>query len=471
MKSLKYFLLIGFFSVVSFSAFAQDDEIPAEFELGSLRAKIGIGFSYDVLRDPANVSFDYPEGRAFFNIPAKFVMPEGVAGSFIADAFGDTSVMDDGSKFEPELSAGQQQNLGFQVMVPMMGGVCSFGYTNNFDIAYSTFLGNSNIGIDTTMRGDMGDIDFLLKGRLNVPLSATLGWRTMTFGYAFQPNDLLTFGFNIHRHIFELNLNALVAADFLGKAGVTGDVPISIPIDYSSDDVFGYASSNYRAEAWSPALGVKCWRLGLTSRFGVNTKAKGHFDAVYSVPFFIDKESFNLTFSDSLDLEYINNFITGKTDSVTYHSTRDADWKIPQGHTVTFDLMKRKIFLAYTKIIGDLEMKHVYEGNDGDIDDTLDNRTDLDLGISVDNIIVLGMRFSRFQFTTGIFTLDARVFENSGLLSGVIPEEASFLTAIDGKPMLPILSMGTMVGTTMNVLLQFDLLPLPTFKTGIVYHF
>lgn len=441
--------------------------IPEGIEPGNLRAHVGIGFSYELLHDPTSISFDYPEGKASFNVPIALQLPSSV-GDILSQTI-DTSNAGS-SAYQPQLKAGQQMNLGFHVNVPMLGGVCSFAYTNNVDIDYSTFLGNSNVTMDTTI--DL--LSMALKGYINVPLNVQLGWRTMTFGYAIKPARYVTMAVNLNRHMFHFTGNANVSIDLLGNMNINMEqISIAKELDYSSEKLYGYASGDYEASSWSPTFGLKIWRLGLTSRFGIDAKAKGNFDAKYTLPFFIDPQTFQSTLAvDNMasiqnDPSFLENLFSGKTDSVVYHSVNDASWKLPQGHTVTFDIINNKLYASYTKIIGDIELKHIYEGPDKDINDTLDNKTDLDLGISVDNIILLGGKFKNSQFTVGVFTMDFRVFDNDKILSDAVPQSMQIL----GGPMLPILSLGSSVGGNMRMILQLDVLPLPSFKTGVIYNF
>jgi len=425
------------------------------------------------LRDPTNVSFEFPEGRAALNVPISLPLPRDVSRGLSQKI--DTTLTG-GNEIYPDFEGGQQANLGLRVNVPMLGGVCSFAYNNNVDIDYVTTLGNSNVRIDTTIADSSQSTSLLLKGYIDLPLNARLGWRTLTFGYAIQPVRWLTLALNMHRHIFELKGSANISVDLLGQAE-NDVVPFPVPIEYSSSKVYGFASTSYRAEAWSPAVAVRLWRLGISSRFGIETQAEGTFDAVYKLPFFVRYDTDERNFVSDLNAEnmdsvltnltFINDLLQAKTDSVVYHSKNSAKWKLPQGHTVTFDLIKRKLFLSYTRILGDIEMQHDYEGADGDLSDTLDNRNDLDLGITVDQVVLIGGRFRNSNFNLGLFTMDLRVFNDSTLLGNAIPEEWQIL----GAPTFPILSFGSSFGTTMRMLVQLDLLPLPSFRTGLIYNF
>lgn len=458
----------------SFLCFGQSLEDAGDVELGGVtaRAKLRIGFSYDLLRDPTSVSFDYPEGRTAFNVPIAVPLPE-VVGDIASNAIDTTTT----GAIQPDFSAGQQLNLGFRVNVPMLGGVCGFSYTNNMDMVYTTILGNSPIGIDTALSESGTDISLTLKGGVYVPAELRMGWRTISFGYAFQPTKGMVMALNMHRHMFEFEGSANISVDLLGKLGIGSEqFSLDPEIRYSSDKLFGFAAGKYRADAWTPAFGVKLWRLGVTSRFGLDAKAQGRFDAKYAIPALVDPQTFEPRVSantvQNVDsaLAVMEMLTSAQVDSVSYHSTRDAEWRMPQGHTVSFDLVKNKLFVSYTKLIGDLELKHIYEGKDGDFDDTLDNRNDLDLGISVDNIILLGGRFKKSHFTMGVFTFDIRVFDNEKLIANALPKELEPWLILGG-PALPVLSFGSSAGNTMQLLLQFDVLPLPSFKTGLTYFF
>ncbi len=468
------FKILAIFLLGISSAYSAND-LPIETDTASVRLGVNVGFNYECLFDPTAVSFEKPDGRMVFNVP--FVVP-------FSDNVGEilSQSLDGSFNLKPEVEAGQKLNLGLKVNVPMMGGVCTFSYNNNVDLDYMTVLGNANIKADTTMEDENtgANIGFVLKGAANIPIGLKLGWRVMSFGYAYEPVPNLVLAVGAYRHMFEFEGEANVAVDLLGNTSVSistgsalGDISTEIPINYSSRDVYGYADADYSADAWSYSFGIKYWRFSLVSRFGLNTKAKGTFDAAYSLPFFYDPKTFKSKLEgDKLDSlimtsEFQNDLILSRTDSIIYHSKNDAEWRLPTGHTFSFDLVKRKLFISYTKVVGDIELKHIYEGNDGDIKDTTDNRNDLDLGIKIDNIVLLGGRFSSANFTIGLFTMDVRVFDNENIIGNSLPSDLQIL----GAPTLPVLRLGSAIGSTIKLLVHADILPLPSFKTGLIYNF
>jgi hypothetical protein len=113
---------------------------------------------------------------------------------------------------------------------------------------------------------------------------------------------------------------------------------------------------------------LRAWRFSLVSRFGLSTKAKGSFSARYSVPFFIDPETFEsrYDFKDPdlfTDDEFVNRMTANDIDSISF-TTKNADgsepdlrWKMPTGLTISFDLLPGYFTLSYTKIFGDIEFR------------------------------------------------------------------------------------------------------------------
>jgi hypothetical protein len=65
----------------------------------------------------------------------------------------------------------------------------------------------------------------------------------------------------------------------------------------------------------------------------------------------------------------------------------------------------------------------------------------------------------------GVFGMDVRYGDESNLLGANTPVK------LGNAAMLPILSLGTALGTRMQLLLEFDILPLPAVKTGVFYYF
>jgi hypothetical protein len=460
----------------------------------SFNAKLSIGFNYDLLRPPTDVSFDYAKGYAAFNFPFE-------SGSLISKKIADdvwekvceklSQDPSDGQSFQPQGSARQFANTTIRVDIPMLGGVATFSNIQNVSINYLNTLGNTDLRVeyDTTIdnNGTKSDVSMLLLGAINVPVEASLGWETMSFGYAYRVNKDLVLAANVHRHIFRLDLLAKVDVDMLGQfsvsqsggaagggGGFSGTPDLkNEPIDYPSSKAFGEANGHFEAEAWSSSFGIKYWRMTLTSRFGIDTKAHGSLVAKYYLPFFIDKR----TFKPDLDIQdptklmgMLNNFQQKKTDSVVYYSNDDARWKLPQGHTISFDLIRDKVALSYTKVFGNIEAYHAASAHDSTNPDR--KTVDLDAAITIDNIIMLNCNFYNAFLNLGVFGLDFRINNEKNLLGNAIKKQKSISwMRLGDNAMLPILNLGAMLGSKTQLGFELDVLPLPAFKVGMVYHF
>ncbi|HEX3020624.1 MAG TPA: hypothetical protein VHP36_09985 [Chitinispirillaceae bacterium] len=464
------------------------NDLGANIRLPNFSAKLSIGFNYDFLRDPTSVSFEYPRGYFGFNIPIShsvnlrdFIQ---YADPAIDSIFSDSTIISNGDEFKPEGSAGQNPNLTIQVDVPMLGGVASFSNTQNFSLNYSNALGNPNVYIkpDSLIDG----INFLMRGTISVPLSMSMSWETMTFGYAYRINRYLTMALNLHRHTFVMDLRGKIDADLLGRlnyASDDGSIEIERELDYPSSKVYGHALGHYEAEVWSPTLGLKAWRFSLVSRFGLSTRAKGSFSAKYSVPFFIDPETFQTKYDfEDPDLfsddEFINKLTSNAIDSVSY-TTKDMNgnepglhWKMPTGLTISFDLLPGYFTLSYTKIFGDIEFKldkirkeqrTIVAGNSGTSES---DSLIIDFGTSVDHIIMLQCNVYKAFLNIGVFGIDFRYGEQTHLLGSKMP-----YMHMGESAMIPVVNFGSTIGSKMQLHLELDVLPLPALKTGIVYKF
>ncbi len=464
------------------------DDLGANVKLPDFSAKLSIGFNYDFLRDPTSVSFEYPRGYLGFNMPIshsvnlrdfiQYVDPA------IDSVFSDSSLISNGKEFKPQGSARQNPNLTIQVDVPMLGGVASFSNTQNFSLNYSNALGNPNVYIrpDSLMEG----VNFLLRGTISVPVNMSMAWETMTFGYAYRINRYLTMALNLHRHTFVMDLRGKIDVDLLGKLNYKsddGNISLERELDYPSSKVYGHALGHYEAEVWSPTIGLKAWRFSLVSRFGLSTKARGSFSARYSVPFFIDPETFEsrYDFTDPdlfTDDEFINRMTANDIDSVSF-TTRNADgsepalhWKMPTGLTLSFDLLPGYFTLSYTKIFGDIELRldkirkeQLAAGSENSVPIENDSLI-IDFGTSVDHIIMLQCNVYKAFLNIGIFGIDFRYGDQTHLLGSKMP-----YMHMGKSAMIPVVNFGSTIGSKMQLHLELDVLPLPALKTGIVYRF
>jgi hypothetical protein len=482
-------------------AYSQNDgqieDLGLNIYLPSIDAQLSIGFNYDLLKSPLGVSFEQPRGFFAFNVPVEQTIDLKSFTSYMDPAmdemFNDTSLIKNGDDFRPRAGARQNPNITVSVDVPMVGGVASFSNVQNFYMNYQTMLGNPNILLNPKL--DSAGVSFLLRGTLNVPLSLAMSWETMTFSYSFEFNKWFTAALSLHRHVFSVDLRGKVDADLLGRyeidvsqGGETGiDIkPIEGELDYPSDRVHGLMYGYYDAEVWSPTIALKAWRFSLISRFGLKTRAKGHLLASYTLPFFIDPETFQTPALDDPtafnDPNLRIGLQTNATDSVTYTTTRtvngkkqesDLEWRMPTGLTMNFDIIRDHFSVTYTKIFGDIGMKLdriVKVTNTIEGDSTLPAESDsitLDIGFKVDHIIMTRLSLYHAYLNLGIFGMDFQSGERKNILGSAMMKEMK----LGDMAMLPIINLGTVLGTRWQLLLEIDLLPLPAVRSGVFYHF
>jgi hypothetical protein len=465
---------------------SMEGSIQTTVTLPTFTARLSMGFNYDLLRSPTDVSFDYSKGYIGFNIPfEQTVNPLQVAegfGASVNSVFEDTAMFTNGEEFQPQTGAKQNANTTIRIDVPMLGGVGTFSHIQNFFMKYSNTLGNADLLVDPDSLGQ--GIDLLLRGAVNMPVDVTLGWETTTFGYVYRVNKNLLLGAQLHRHIFRMDLLGKVDVDILGYFSIQNEVlNDKREIDYNSKKVKGYAFGHYEAEAWSPAFGVEFWRFSLASRFGLSTKAYGTFEAKYAVPFFIDPKTGQPTidFNDPDKLmeelmksEVRDALLNSESDSISYYSDKTADWELPQGHTLGFDIVRNHLSISYTKLFGEIAMHHKNPGkaDSADTRNTKADYADLDFGIKVDHVICLSTTLWGATCNAGVFTLDFRVNEDDRLLGKQWEKNESMKMAmLDGSPMFPLLNFSSVIGAKTQLALEIDVLPLPAVKTGFVYHF
>jgi len=368
--------------------------------------------------------------------------------------------------------------------VPMMGGVASF---SNMQMMYMRYL--NKIGIPKLeMKPETGgDVNLFMRGIISVPIDLEIGWETMTFGYAYEVNDLLKLAFNLHRHKFSFDLKGKVDVDILGNFAVTvsgegmPDYTIGGDLNYSLHNVI---DGHYELERWTPSIAIKFWRASLVSRFGMDAKPTGKLKAQYTLPFFIEPESFTLdeglmngmSEPDEL-LEYMNTnnnldkFRNSETNTVEYSTDKKMVWQMPSAHTLMFDVIPDKLSLSYTKLFGSLYLELSDPFSDkaaladtSEYPDTLDFRFEA----SIDHVIMIHANIYNSFINVGIFSMDFAFRDNDNLLSSI--KALKNLKFGDGI-MAPVLNLGAYVGTKLQLLAELDVLPLLALKTGIIYYF
>ena len=474
-------ICIQFSSVFALST----DSLNAKVNLPKFDAQIGVGFNYDLLKDPTDVSFEYPSAFFGFNVPLKTSNLLGYMEESIDSVFSDT-MYSNGEDFKPNATARQNANVTVRVEVPMLGGVGSFSNIQNVFLKYQNVLGNPDIYLNPSNLGD--GVSFLLRGTLNVPMELSLYWETMTFGYAYRLNKYFTFALNLHRHIFAMDMRGNVNVDMMGRYSIdqssesssenAASVSLDGEIDYPSEKMYGSAYGHFETEVWSPTLAIKAWRFSLVSRFGIDTKAKGAFNAKYSVPFFIDPETFELKydFEDTKtisDPDVRNGLASSATDSMSYSSgTADLIWKMPTALTLSFDVWPKHLRLSYSKLFGEIRMKLDNIAKEqrsteslSEQDTTLDTIV-VDIGITVDHIIMVQCNLLNSFMNLGICSFDVEYGGKKHLVGNNVP-----YLQFGESAMLPIINFGTDLGTKLQLHLELDILPLPALKTGIYYHF
>jgi hypothetical protein len=488
--------------VVTYAQNGKDlEDLGLNIYLPSFEAQLSIGFNYDLLKSPLDVSFEQPRGFFGFNVPIEQTMDLKSFTSYMDptmdEMFNDTQLIKNGEDFKPRAGARQNPNITVSVDVPMIGGVASFSNIQNFYMNYQTMLGNPNIFLNPD--NDSLGVSFLLRGTLNVPLTLSMSWETMTFSYAFEFNKWLKAALSLHRHVFSVDLRGKVDADLLGKykidvskSGGSGiDIkPIEGELDYPSERVHGLFYGYYDAEVWSPSIALQAWRFSLITRFGLKTRAKGHLLASYALPFFIDPETFQtgIDFNDAAvfnDPDLRIGLQTNATDSVTYTTTRtvngkkqesDLEWRMPTGITMNFDIIRDHFSVTYSKIFGDIGMKLdriVKIRNTLESDTTIPLEKDslvLDVGFKVDHVIMTRVAFYTAYLNLGIFGMDFRSGQRKNLLGAAMKKQSQELM-IGDMAMLPVLNLGTVLGTRWQLLVEADLLPLPAVRSGVFYHF
>jgi len=499
------------------------DDIDYYTTVPSFDVRFSAGFNYDLLRPPTSVSFRYPVGYFGLNLPIAIggdIQTIPALNGVVDELFEDNEQFRRGENFKPNAGASQNSNVTVRVDVPMLAGVGSFAYTQNFFMNFSTAIGGASVisayvPFDTTINDDNAVIDMngylSLRGALRIPLSVNMGWETMTFGYAYRVanSDNLIFALNLHRHLFSMDVKAKADIDLLGHLNMEakGKVSTSTPdggtsemnitiipptgediIDFDSDKCNGSALGRYKAETWSPSIGVKLWRFSLASRFGINTKAKGSVIGRFTVPAIVDLETGELRQEyddlvnslsgdnpkkvlDTISARGMGGLITNDLDSIVYETTESMTWKMPDGHTIAFDIIPNRLSVSYTKLFGEVAMKlENFSKKTVDADSDPDTLS-FDLGATVDHIMMLHLNFPSFFVNLGLCGFDVRSGDDEYILGNLYDENELGYLRLGKAVMLPVLNGGVTLGTKIQLRIEADLLPLPALRTGFHYYF
>lgn len=426
--------------------------------IGKADAELSGAFSYDFLRSPLGRPTDKSLAQISLNLP---VNASSQAQRFLGE-------MADSAVVIPDLFARVSQHLNAHVDVsaPLLGGVAFFAARENASLTVKGALGDTRLDIDTAL--DAGAV--LLKGSIHMPLILDLRWRSLTFGYAYSPRPRITMAFQVHKHSFTARTSGDLRPDLTGRMTVSGEgANTSFLVEYPESRVFGAARGNYAGETWSPEMGVALGPLRFVSRMGARLRAKGSLDLDYSVPFFVDPETFDMRFSkpDSfLAAENLGRLLNGETGRKTLHVREDLVLTLPQSHGVSLDLWPGHLVLSYTKVMGRFSIRGA--GRDSvAFADSAETGTEgmVDLDLSPDHVMVLAADFGWFRGRLGAHTLNAGYRDRRRLLSGLSPLE------IDGDPLVPILDFGFTWGRPLVFSLDVHISPLPAVRSGVAYAF
>lgn len=434
--------------------------------IGQSNAELSGAFSYEFLKSPLSRPFDQGLANVSFNLPFR--------ASAQAQRFLNNS--SDSAIVIPDLFArvAQHVNAHVDVSAPLFGGVAFFAARENASLSVAGALGNARFNLDTTLEGT-GSI--LMKGTIHMPLNFSMEWRSLSFGYAFHPAPWMTLGFQIHKHTFIARTAGDLRPDLSGRIAVGGDAGnTSFLIEYPDDRVYGTADGRYDGKAWSPELALGVGPVRLVSRMGARMAAKGHLDVAYSVPYFIDPETFEPRFTEPdsfMASENLRRLLDGEVGKRDIHIKDRLILMLPQSHSLSMDLWPGKMAISYSKVFGKVsihtesaERKPPTLGDTATADsNAVDTEGFVDLDLFPDQVINLAMKFGWFHADLGAHTLNVSYRKEGRLLSGISPLEW------DGDPIVPIFDFGFTWGHPLVFNVDFFVMPLPAVRSGISYAF
>ncbi len=433
--------------------------------IGKADAELSGAFSYEFLKSPLTRPFSHGQAEASLNLPFN---ASAQAQKFIG-SFADSAVV------MPELFARVSQDLNAHVDVsaPMFGGIGFFAARENASLTVAGGLGNARFNLDTVMPGT-GSV--LLKGSIHMPLIFEMSWRSLTFGYACHPAPWLAVAFQVHKHFFSARTSGDLRPDLSGRMSVGGDAGnTSFLVEYPDSKVYGVASGAYAGTVWSPEMGLGVGRVRLVSRMGARMSAKGHVDVTYSIPFFIDPETFEPRFTspDSfLTADNLRRLLDGETGKKSIHIHERLILSLPQSHTLSVDLWTGHIAMSYTKVFGNVSIHAervakpiVVDTSGAPADSSGTTAGFVDLDLFPDQVICMNGIFGWFHTDIGLHTLNINYRRQRNLLSGLSPLEWN------GDPLVPIFTFGFTWGYPLIFSTDFFVSPLPAVRSGVSYAF
>ncbi len=416
--------------------------------MGRANAEFSGAVSHEFTKSPLDYPVKTGQVRLMTNLPFDF---SARAHEYLQGFNDSTLVM-------PEFLASvyQRMNAQIEISAPLGPAVLFFAMRENASLNVTGGLGDSRFNLDTTLE-ESGSI--LLKGGIHLPLLVDMHWRSLTFGFSFAPSSFMRVGIQLHKHLVAARLAGSLQPDLLGRLDINADgVGTSAIIEYPDDRVYGLARGQYRGETWSPEVAVRIGPLSLISRMGAHIQARGNFLIDYSVPFFIDAESFEPTISEPdsfLSPENLRRFLDSDVNRKTVSIEEDLWLNLPQSHTARLTFWKERLSFSYTKTIGKLYARH----NPTAAREEGDER--LDAALDTDHFSVLSLRWGAFSFDAGAHTLNVDYNGRDGLLTGLFPLDRG------DDPWVPICNFGASWGYHPRVHFQLNLLPLPAVRMGV----
>jgi hypothetical protein len=432
--------------------------------IGKADAEISGAFSYDFVKSPLGRPMGQARAQASLNLP---VNVSAQAQEFLGEVADSAVVI-------PDLFARVSQHLNAHVDVsaPALGGIAFFAARENASLTVTGALGDTRFNIDTAL--ESGSV--LLRGSIHLPLVFDVHWRSLTFGYAYRPRPGLSMAFQVHKHFFTARTAGDLRPDLAGRMTVSGEgANTSFLVEYPDSRVYGVARGDYQGTAWSPEMGIGLGPLRLVSRMGVRMRAKGSMDIDYSVPFFIDPETFDARFTEPdsfLAADNLGRLLNGETGRKTMRVREDLVLTLPQSHTLSLHLLRERLSLSYTRVFGHVGIQGAgglaggERAEAGDGDSTLTSMGEVvDFHLFPDHVMLLAADFGWFRGSLGAHTLNIRYGGRRDVLSGLS------LLELGGDPLVPILNFGFTWGWPLVFSADVHVSPLPALRTGVAYGF
>jgi hypothetical protein len=443
--------------------------------VGKADAEISGAFSYDFVKSPLGRPVGEARAQASLNLP---VNVSAQAQRFLGDVADSAVVV-------PDLFARVSQHLNahIDVSAPALGGTAFFAARENASLTVSGALGDTRFNVDTAL--ESGSV--LLKGSIHLPLVFDVHWRSLTFGYAYRPRPGLSMAFQVHKHFFTARTAGDLRPDLAGRITVSGEgANTSFLVEYPDSRVYGVARGDYQGTAWSPEMGLGLGPLRLVSRMGARMRAKGSLDIDYSVPFFIDPETFDARFTEPdsfLAADNLGRLLNGETGRKTMRVREDLVLTLPQSHTISLHLLRERLSLSYTRVFGRVGIQGAgglageegtddggKDGNGGNGGRSGDSALTtmgevVDFHLFPNHVMLLAADFGWFRGSLGVHTLNIRYGGRRDVLSGLSPLE------LGGDPLVPILNFGFTWGRPLVFSADFHVSPLPALRTGVAYGF